>query len=70
MTHRFTCPECGEPSSYETRTELHNGVREVYCCWNDEGFILPYCNVAQWTTTIDTMGISKEVDMTKVEAVE
>lgn len=66
---KATCPECGKPGEKVHTEERVDGMGLVYVCNNDGGFILPDCNVAQWTTHFEEMGARKEIDMTKVEAV-
>lgn len=64
---KSACPGCGKTGKKQATFDRADGSETVYTCHNDEGFLLPNCNVAQWTVINDQFGMGKEVDMEKTE---
>jgi hypothetical protein len=59
------CPGCGRRGELVYSEDYEDVIETVYICNNDDGFILPDCNVAQYTEKYERF--DTDVDMKKVD---
>jgi hypothetical protein len=64
-TTKSRCPECAEMGELVNTEHTGEMLFRTFVCNNDEGFILPDCNTAQWTERFVYSDF--EIDMEKTE---